>query len=428
MLMVLLGTYIAWREIPPYEPWLRQAYVAGNALFDPTDEYSSDVWMEEPASTSPEVGIIVWDKERASPGLTLITAGEGAHLLDMNGEVVHSWSYAYDELPAEGRMVAETVQVRRYWQRAHVLPNGDIVVMMNMTRSSPDGLALIRLDKDSNLLWHRYGYFHHDFDLDKAGNIYALDQSILTETPDALPTMRAPVLDEAVVVLSPDGELMARHSIVDAISRSRYTQFIKRFVHENSEHWGDYMHNNNVDVADTDTAALFPFVNEGDILLSMREVDSLAVLDPREGRLTWAARGSWHRQHDPDFLPNGNLLIFDNKGDWERDGHSRVIEYHPATGAIVWQYPDKGTGRLHSDYRAEQQWLPNNNILINEFTKRRLLEVTRDGDTVWEYRCHLRYEVDPDLLCRAMSSQRYSYSELEFVGRRIAAATGPAVQ
>jgi len=59
-------------------------------------------------------------------------------------------------------------------------------------------------------------------------------------------------------------------------------------------------------------AEQFPFLEKGQVLISMREIDTIAVVDLDKEQVVWATHGSWHRQHDPDFLPNGNLLIFDN--------------------------------------------------------------------------------------------------------------------
>jgi outer membrane protein assembly factor BamB len=113
--------------------------------------------------------------------------------------------------------------------------------------------------------------------------------------------------------------------------------------------------------------------------LSFREISTIAVLDLEQAEIVWAARGVWHFQHDPDLLENGNILLFDNQGDWSRGGLSRVLELDPETMEIVWRYPTRAKGALSSSYRSEQQLLPNGNVLINEFRTGRLLEVNKAG-------------------------------------------------
>ena len=66
-------------------------------------------------------------------------------------------------------------------------------------------------------------------------------------------------------------------------------------------------------------------------------------------------RGPWLAQHDPDILANGNILLFDNLGNFlEADGsdaeagggRSRVLEFDPSTMAIAWQYAGTGRGAV----------------------------------------------------------------------------------
>ena len=94
---------------------------------------------------------------------------------------------------------------------------------------------------------------------------------------------------------------------------------------------------------------------------------------------TWAARGPWLGQHDPDLLPNGNILLFDNVGHFGEGGHSRVIEFKPNTYEIVWNYTGDDDRPLFSTLRSDQERLPNGNTLITESDGGRLVEVAPDG-------------------------------------------------
>jgi hypothetical protein len=110
----------------------------------------------------------------------------------------------------------------------------------------------------------------------------------------------------------------------------------------------------------------------------------LAVIDPKHESVRWARYGSWVMQHDPDLLPNGHIMIFDNLGDLETGG-SRVIEYDPVSEALVWEYKSAEGRFFHSYTRSSQQVLPNGNILISETENAHMLEVTRDRRIVWDY-------------------------------------------
>ena len=55
----------------------------------------------------------------------------------------------------------------------------------------------------------------------------------------------------------------------------------------------------------------------------MREIHTVAVIDPELEKVIWALTGMWKYQHEPRLLENGNLLLFDNRGN---DGNTKAIE------------------------------------------------------------------------------------------------------
>ena len=75
-------------------------------------------------------------------------------------------------------------------------------------------------------------------------------------------------------------------------------------------------------------------------------------------------------------------LVFDNLG---YKGKSRVIELDPLTQEIVWSYSGSHERPLYSNFLGSCQRLPNGNTLITESTRGRAIEVTADGEAVWEY-------------------------------------------
>jgi hypothetical protein len=105
------------------------------------------------------------------------------------------------------------------------------------------------------------------------------------------------------------------------------------------------------------------------------------------------------RQHDPDFLDNGNILIFDNLGRFsESGGKSRVMEFNPYTYEVTWRFEGTGDNVFFSDVRGSQQRLPNNNTLITESEAGRILEVTYGKNIVWEYVNPARNSADSALV------------------------------
>ena len=94
----------------------------------------------------------------------------------------------------------------------------------------------------------------------------------------------------------------------------------------------------------------------------------------------------WHwgsdelqKQHDPEQIDNGNLLVFDNG---KQRHYSRVLELDPTTKKIVWEYKDED---FFSNIRGLSQRLPNGGTLVVSSQRGRAFEVTTEGEIVWEY-------------------------------------------
>jgi len=417
----LLGCWVAWRDVFPFRDAVRNAFLGAQALLDERLEernalQGTRIWRR-PEEGQP-IGVTVLDAGRASPGLTLVLVGEYAHLIELDGTVRHTWHLPYDAYRGPGSLVdPDDVSTSRfYWWRARVFPDGSLLAIVDLKGHAPEGLALIRVDRDSRLQWAFHGHVHHDFDVADDGTIYALGQGVRAEPPPEFSMLRGPMLDDRVFVISPEGVLLDDVPIFESFARSPYKDLVQRLAGDMRYDKGDYLHSNNLDIISPADAERFPLVRAGQLLISFREISTIAALDAPVRRITWALPGAWHHQHDPDFLEDGRILLFDNQGDWDRGGHTRVIEVDPLTGGVLWQYPGATGARLSSGIRGDQQRLPNGNTLINEQTRGRLLEVTREGETVWEYLCPFPLPGDEEsgMLCNVMSAQRFAPGEIGF--------------
>jgi outer membrane protein assembly factor BamB len=128
---------------------------------------------------------------------------------------------------------------------------------------------------------------------------------------------------------------------------------------------------------------------DGNLLTSFRLLNTVAIIDKRSGDFRWKwGRDELGHQHDPNPLPNGNLLIFDNGFHTVRPGpgtQSRIIEVDPNTNTIVWKYEARPGWEFFSFFISGAQRLPNGNTLVCEGMTGRLFEVTSEGEIVWEY-------------------------------------------
>src|SRR6185295_883586 len=173
-----------------------------------------------------------------------------------------------------------------------------------------------------------------------------------------------------------------RISILHAFERSRFRGLLARRPAA-----GDIFHTNTLELLDGRFAARNPVLRKGNVLISVLKMDTIAILDPDREEIVWADTGSFRRQHQPTFLPDGHLLMFDNTG--LGGDRSRVIESDPFGAAperIVWQFGGRPGQELFSKTLGSCQRLAGGNTLITESENGRALEVNPDGRIVWEFR------------------------------------------
>jgi hypothetical protein len=393
-----VATFLKWPAVEVFMQ--RTAMVAlylykSNVDAEILDPFWHEAHLPGPASDNP---VVRHEPGAAWPGLNLFvhTGIQGATLMDMDGKVVHEWRLRFDEAWETAPHVKSYAEEDRaywadkvYWRRVHLYPNGDLLVLFESPYRTPYGFGLAKLDRDSNVLWKLWENAHHDTAVGPHGEIYVLTQTINERGYPGLAGIKPPFIDDAVTILSANGEKRKSVSIVRAFLKSEYEPMLEAL---NQDLLGDIMHTNAVQYIDRATAALYPFAEEGQLLISLREMNTIALLDPKEERIVWADSGMWRRQHEPQMLDSGRILLFDNQGHRGREGATRVIEYDPVTGTIAWSYAGTAEEPLISRVYGLQQRLANGNTLIVESNNGRGVEVTPDGRTVWEFRLPERIE------------------------------------
>ena len=319
-----------------------------------------------------EVGVTVYDPSRAFNGWNLCVsahAGE-ARLTDMKGVERHRWAFnakrAWPNLDAD----PENRGYEKFWRRALLLPDGDLLVLWEY-------IGMARIDSRSQLKWAALNGAHHDVSVDKAGLIY-----VLTREKKIIPEINPeePVIEDFVTILSPDGQLVKKISLLRAFEHSEYAPELVPMKNA-----GDLLHANTVQVLDGSLAAASPHFREGNLLVSSHALGIIAVLDPAQEKIVWALSGQWRAQHRPRLLPTGRILMFDNFGTM-RVGQSRALEVDPFTQQIAWRYGEAEGQGFYSMSGGYIQRLPNGNTLITSSNEGRALEVTPDKTVVWEYR------------------------------------------
>ncbi len=338
-------------------------------------------------------GAVVRDPDRVAEGLNLYAPRNlsTAFLVDRKGEVVHSWSSDY--FPGEG------------WH--HVVPadDGGLYVIVR-------DRGLLRLDRDSNLLWVKECRAHHDLAVSPEGDIFLL---VYREEVVSWRGLPLPVVNDLIVRLSPEGELKEQISLYpilsdrvtgeraaliyrDLLKPKRVRDFIRarrRSGHLLADQLAyDVFHVNTLGLLDRDLPGAG---REGDFIFCSLMLDLVGTIDRAGEGVVWSwGPGELDKPHQPTVTPEGKILIFDN-GFFR--GWSRVIEVAPSTGEIVWEYTAQPREDFFTATRGGSQRLANGNTLITESNSGYVFEVTPEGDTVWEF-----YNPETDPAARVRSA------------------------
>lgn len=318
-------------------------------------------YVDGVTDSEPELsGVVLHDADRACSGLNFFHSRNRhkAYLLDMEGERLHRWSY--DD---SGR-----------WNHAELLPNGDVLAVET-------NRSILRIDREGELVWSYEAQAHHD--------LWPFEDTVytLTRHESAIPAIHPELLtlEDTVTVLSEDGEEIEAFSVYEILSNSDYSWLLHSVSHlpgealaETPEDLLDVLHTNSIQVFDGSLVERSPLFARGNILLSVRNINVVMILDARTREILWLwGPTNLVLQHHPRLLPNGNILIFDN-----RRAKSRVIELDPLAQQIVWEYRDDD---FFSRSRGSAQRLPNGNTLITESDPGYAFEVTPEGEVVWRF-------------------------------------------
>lgn len=371
-------------------------------------------------------GVVVHDPAAALQGfnIELSSMHHAARLLDMQGNELHRWSLDRDAITrawaANGEPMSNIEAL--YWRRVLPMRDGSLLVILENSRTTPYAAGMVKLDWNSNIIWAAPELYHHAMDLGPDGSIYTLYQEISDTAPAAAPKTVTPFIDEGVAILSPDGRETGRINMVEAIANSPYSALLSKMVTNINP--SDPIHLNTVHYVSADQARALPFAEEGNLLVSLRNFGTIALIDVETKQVTWAASDHWAMQHEPTFTERGTILVFDNLGG--PNGSTRAVEWNPMTGGFDWIMTEASGLPLYSRIYGTIDHLPNGNRLISSSHSARAIEVDRSGRVVWEWRSPERFGENGDRTPNLMEMIRVTgdFFETHLVAKLAGLQTG----
>jgi len=306
--------------------------------------------------------IMGWDTARRT---------HAAWLLDEQGVQHHTWTIDYTRIDDNGPLNGSDMP-----HGMLVMPDGSLI--LNFDHAD----AMARFDSCGEPQWVREGIFHHSLDLADDGSVwtwhapgtpYAHHHSLLRFDASTGETLAEIDLLRDIIEADPEAEI-----VMGTRATFAYQQFER--TPDNVDDF-DLYHPNDVEELSAELAPAFPMFAAGDLLISVRNNNLVAVLDGRTHRFKWWRHGPWIRQHDADFTADGWISVYNNN---TGRGRSEIQRIHPATGEVV-NPLHAGPVEFHAPAMGKHQILPNGNMLITVPAEGRVVIAGPAGARVFEF-------------------------------------------
>ena len=348
-----------------------------------------------------KLNVTIYDEEKTYDGLNFFSSPHkpSAYLVDMNGNILHEWSCNIHDVWPEQNF--DGVAHTGFWRRAYLYPNGDVLGIF-------ENIGIVKLDKDSNVIWRSDNRAHHDLEVLGNGDIW-----VLTNKLNSIPriTSDVPVQEDYITLMNKKGKTKKEISLLASIENSEFKDFMKSRMEIKNKGVNpvfDIFHTNTLEVLDGSVEHILPEFKKGNFLVSFRALHTIAVIDQDTGLAIWAFRGGFKGQHDSKIINNGNLLLFDNVG---RGKESAVLEFDLKTMDVVWSYTGTTEFPFYSIANGASERLPNGNTLITESRDGRAFEVTEEKEIVWEFFNPNMTGENSELIAAIPELIRFEYSD-----------------
>lgn len=236
-------------------------------------------------------------------------------------------------------------------------------------------VSLQRVDRCGERLWAIGGKFHHAVTLDDTGESVWTFGSLDT-------IVQVSVEDGAIIREISMDEIILKNPMIDILELRRlHSNDLGTNSRNTAGDWmSDNYHLNDVDPLPAAIADRFDGFDAGDLLVSARALNLVFIIDPDTLEVLWWRIGAVQRQHDPDWQPNGEITVLNNR--MSRD-FSEIISIDPGTLRRTTLF-DGRQNDFYTRIMGKHQMLDTGALIVASTQQGRVFEVNRKGDVVLE--------------------------------------------
>jgi hypothetical protein len=320
--------------------------------------------------------------------LSGLDSGRNEHVVELirlsDGNTLHEWYLDYDtffkKTPVDGGSYTLFSKDRLRMQHPYLDDHGSIVFN---TQQGP----MVKIDACSRHLWTNNMHFHHSIETDSDGNYWV--PAVIHPPVEGKTILAGKYRDDALAKLNADGEILELISLARILEESGYRGLlfgVRTFGKGLLDPDKDLLHLNNIFPAKEDSK----YWKKGDLLLSIRNLSSVALYRPASNRILWLRTGPWLNQHDARFTGKSKISVFGNdnvrdQGIYNQGGVSKIYIIDLEDGSITSPY-SKLLAELEfrSPTEGRSRVLEDGTVYIEESNYGRLIKISAN-ELLWSY-------------------------------------------
>ena len=324
--------------------------------------------------------VLIMGVTRERVNMIRVIDRQGNVITELNPDWFEIWADSEGAFPDDDRR--PKAQPGAMLHGIDILDDGDFILNF-------EHLSTMRMDFCGEVKWKLDNLGHHSVHMAEDGTVWVAAENYIGENPTNYKNHIAPLRSWTLQQLSQDGVVLDTIPIIDVLVKNGYEGLLTMSSLDNSftQVSGDTLHLNDIDVfPSTIKSELF---SPGDLMFSMRNINTIVVMDRQTHDFKFVSTGQVLRHHDPDFLEGNKISVFNNRNLMPDGGvasqYSEIVEIDVLTGEAEVVVGKGENQHFFTDIMGTHERLPNGNILISSSQEGRALETLDDGTPVWEY-------------------------------------------